>query len=507
MTAEFLESALWELPAADRALVQAYGSGPSRTPPSDHVHHAFEAHAARRPHATAVEHLGESLTYAELDARAGLLAEVLVRGGVRPGDHVGLFLTRSISMVVGVLAVLKAGASYVPQDVSTTPEATLRRVVRAARIDVVLTTSADAVPGDLASVVEIDALPGASTFCRTVTTAESDVAAVVFTGPHGVRVSHAGLCNLLLTAPGSLGVTPGTRVAQLLDISSDLAMWEVLGTLANGGTLVLRGEDAEDAASTADVLITTPGVLASLSPDACRRVRTVVVAGERCPRALADTWARRTAFHHAWGPTEATIVSTVQRYEPDAGPLTVGRPVPNTTAYVLGDDLSPRPVGEVGEVWVGGAGVTPGYAGDLDLTSLRLRPDPFLGGDRLMFRTRELGRWTADGELEHHGRAGDQVEVLGYRFELDTVTAALEHADDCERAATLVHDGRLVGFISPRTAVPEVARRAVSQRLPHYCVPTLIVPLDALPTTERGKVDRRALLSCLDGRRSPALRA
>ncbi|MET9230195.1 AMP-binding protein [Lentzea sp. NPDC003310] len=493
----FLETALWALSPADRARVQEFGAGPLRTPPSDHVHHAFEAHAARQPGAVAVEHLGQSLTYAELDARAGLLAELLVRDGVRPGDHVGLFLTRSTAMVVGALAVLKAGASYVPQDVGTTPEDQLRHVVRAARIDVVLTTSAGALPDDLASVIAVDALPDAPGFCRTIT-AESDTAAVVFTGTTGVPISHAGLCNLLLTSPGSLGITPGTRVAQLLDIASDLAMWEVLGTLANGGTLVLD----DGAERTADVLVTTPGVLASLDPEACRRVRTVVVAGERCPQALADTWARRAAFLHAWGPTEVTIAATVHRYEPDAGPLTIGRPVPNTTAYVLDDDLEPLPVGEVGEIWVGGAGVT---AGRLDGTTPHHRPDPFLGGGRAMFRTRDLGRWTADGLLERHGRSGDQVEVLGYRFELDTVTAALEDTADCERAATLVHDGRLVGFISPRTAAPDQARRAVSRRLPHYCVPTLIVPLDALPTTERGKVDRRALLSCLDGRR-PAVR-
>ncbi|GHH29180.1 AMP-binding protein [Lentzea cavernae] len=506
MTAEFLESALWELSPADRGLFQAFGAGPIRTPPFDHVHHAFEAHAALRPQATAVEHLGESLTYAELDARAGLLAELLIRGGVRPGDHVGLFLTRSISMVVGVLAVLKAGAAYVPQDLGTATEAQLRHVVRTARIDVVLTTSADAVPDHLARIVVIDALPEVSAFCRTIT-AESDAAAVVFTGTTGVRISHANLCNVLLTAPGSLGVTPGTRVSQLLNIACDLAMWEVLGTLANGGTLVLRGEDAEQTASTVDVVIATPGVLASLDPGVCRRVRSVVVAGERCPQALADAWAGRAAFHHAYGPTEVSIAATVRRHEPDGERLTLGKPVPNTTVYVLGDDLRPLPVGAVGEVWVGGAGVTAGYAGDLDLTARRYRPDPFLTGGGLMFRTRDLGRWTAGGDLEHHGRAGDQVEVLGYRFELDVVTEALEGAVGCERATTLVHDGRLVGFISPGTAAPEVAKQAVSRRLPHYCVPTLIVPVDALPTTDRGKVDRHALLSRLDGRRTRALRS
>jgi D-alanine--poly(phosphoribitol) ligase subunit 1 len=135
------------------------------------------------------------------------------------------------------------------------------------------------------------------------------------------------------------------------------------------------------------------------------------------------------------------------------------------------------------------------------LTAERYRPDPFLGGDRLMFRTRDLGRWTRDGQLEHHGRTDDQVKVRGFRVELDAVTSALEGAVDCRRATTLLHDGKLVGFISPASAVPEQARRAVAERLPYYCVPTLIVPVDTLPTTERGKVDRRALLSRLDGQK------
>ncbi|SDG59022.1 AMP-binding enzyme [Lentzea fradiae] len=398
----FRESVLRDLPPADRALFLEFGAGPIRTPPFDHVHHAFERHAERRPHVTAVEHLGESLTYGELDARASLLAELLVRRGVRPGDHVGLFLSRSIAMVVGILAVLKAGATYVPQDTRTATEERLRHVVRTARIDVVLSTTADALPAHLAAVVTIDDLPDVRSFSRTITP-DAEIAAVVFGSGAGVRVSHANLCNLLLTAPGSLGVTTGTRVAHLLDIDSGVAMWEVLGTLANGGTLVIRGDDAGPAASTAEVIIATPGVLASLDPDACRRVHTVAVAGDRCPRDLADLWSRRAIFHNAGGRTEVSIVNTVQRYRPRTGPLTFGRPLPNTTTYVLDQELHPRPIGAAGEMWAGGACVTAGYLGDGDLTAQRFRPDPFLGGDHLMFRTHVLGRWTSDGELEHLG--------------------------------------------------------------------------------------------------------
>ncbi|MFD9700287.1 AMP-binding protein [Lentzea sp. NPDC059081] len=402
----FRESALRDLTPADRALFQEFGAGPVRTPPFDRVHHAFEAHAARQPRVRAVEHLGASLTYGELDSRASLLAELLVRRGVRTGDHVGLFLSRSVWMVVGILAVLKAGAVYVPQDARTTPERHLRHVVRTARIDIVLTTSTDPLPDHLATVVAIDALPDLPAFRRTPA-AESDVAAVSFTSANAVRISHATLCNLVLTAPGSLGIGRGTRVSQLLPIASGAAMWEVFGALANGGTLVLRGDDAGRTASAAAVVIATPSLLESIDPDACGGTHTVAVTGERCPLALADTWSHRAALYNACGRTELGIVTTVRRYEPGSGPLTIGRPVPNTTVYVLDEDRNPCPIGEVGELWTGGACVTDAHTGLTGPEARRYHPDPFLGGHHVMARTHDLVRWAPDGSLEHHGRGED----------------------------------------------------------------------------------------------------
>lgn len=506
MNAVFDESALRGLRPVDRALFQSFGVGPIRIPPFHHIHHAVEKQAERHPDAIAAQHLGETVTYAELNRRAEQLAEFLTRAGVRPGDRVGLFLTRSIPMVVGILGVLKAGAAYVPQDVRIAPEVHLRHIVRIARIDFILTTSEheSTLPDSLGTVIAIDRVPDAGTFTRTIT-ADSEIAAVIFTSgttgrPNGVQVTHANLCNVLLTSPGCLGVGPGTRVGQLLNIAFDMAMWEILGTLSHGGTLVIRDSDIERTASTVDVVIATPSVLAALDPVVCRNVRTVAVAGERCPQSLAETWSRQAVFHNSCGPTEVTIVNTVQRYE-TGGPLTIGTPVPNTTVYILDEDLKPCRIGEVGEMWAGGECVTAGYIGDPELTAQRYRPDPFLGGDHLMFRTRDLGRWTPEGQLEHHGRTDDQVKVRGFRVELDAVTSALEHAADCERATTVLHNGTLVGFISPACAAPELAREAVAELLPYYCVPTLIVPVDTLPTTERGKVDRRALLSRLDGQK------
>jgi D-alanine--poly(phosphoribitol) ligase subunit 1 len=498
VTAPFQHSALHGLAPADRILFQRYGCGAPDTPGFGRIHHAIEAQAAENPGRTAVEHLGVHLTYQELNQQAEHVASHLAEAGVRPGDHVGLFLTRSVYMIVGILAVLKAGAAYVPQDIRITPPRHLRHVVRTAGIRVILTTSDHEVPSGLGDVVAMDTIPDDVEPRRPQP--GGDTAMVIFTSgttgqPNGVQVTHANLCNVLLTEPGSLGIRPGDRVGQLLNIAFDMAAWEILGTLAHGGTLVVRGPEPAATAESLNVIVATPSVLSTVDPAACPDVHTVAVAGERCPRSLAQAWSRHARFLNCCGPTEVTIVNTMQHYD---GTLTIGRPVPNTTVYILDEDLRPCAVGEVGEMWAGGACVTAGYVGNEELTTERYRPDPFLGGGGRMFRTRDLGRWTVDGQLEHHGRTDDQVKVRGFRVELDAVTSALELTPGCSRASTVLHEDRLIGFVSPATVRPELARRAVEQRLPYYCSPTLIVPVDRLPMTDRGKVDRSALVSRLD---------
>ncbi|CAL9442438.1 Tyrocidine synthase 1 [Actinosynnema sp. ALI-1.44] len=497
-------STLHSLPPDDRALFHRFAAGPTETPPFRRIHHAFQAHArtARLRDAPAVEHEGVRLTYGELDARSDRVAATLAAVGVRPGDHVGLFLTRSVHMVVGILGVLKAGAAYVPQDVRITPPHHLDHVVRTAGINVVLTTSEHAGTLQAHTTLALDTLPTHPPHPTQPThDVEPDVgpggtAVVIFTSgttgvPNGVRVTHANLCNVLLTQPGSLGIRPGDRVAQLLNIAFDMAAWEILAALGHGATLVIRGRNPRATAATATVLIATPGLLSTIDPTTCPHVRVVAVAGERCPQPLADAWSAQATFHNACGPTEVTIVNTVSRY--DGHRVTIGRPVPNSTVYILDEHLRPCRIGEIGEMWAGGACVTAGYLNNDVLTAQRYRPDPFLGGDHLMFRTRDLGRWTADGELEHHGRTDDQVKVRGFRVELDAVTSALETTEHCRKATTVVHDGTLVGFVSPATVDPDAARAAVARALPYYCVPSRVVPVDDLPLTDRGKVDRAAL--------------
>ncbi|MHA4812980.1 amino acid adenylation domain-containing protein [Streptomyces aculeolatus] len=514
-----LATATNHLPDADRRLFRQFGLGPASAPQYRLIHRPIEEHAAARPDAVAAEHLGETLTYGELDRHAERLAAVLRGCGVGAGDAVGVFLRRSLPMLVGLLGTLKAGAAYVPQDVGAAPAAQLRHVMRTARTKVVLTVSdfADLLPVPEGTIlVNIDevmsgallpspAYPLPDTQDGQRPAVPDDPCYVLFTSgttgtPNGVAVTHRNVCNILLTEPGSLGIRPGLRVAQLLNIAFDMASWEILGCLAHGATLLIRGRDIAATAERADVLIATPTVLSRIDPARCARVRTVAVAGEPCPRPLADAWAVRATFYNCCGPTETTIVNTMHRHTPGTG-LTIGRPTPNNTVYVLDDRLRPLPIGEAGEMWGGGDCVSAGYLDNPSLNAERYVPDPFLGGGRMMFRTRDLGRWTPEGELEHLGRTDDQVKVRGFRVELDSVSAVLESVPGCRQAVTLQRDGRsLVSFVTPADVDIDAARRAVVAALPYYCTPAEVHALDALPVTARGKTDKELLRRLATGR-------
>ena len=487
----------------------SFGAGPVARVPHVAVHHAFEVQVAANPHAVAVEHLGDKITYAELERQANRLAARLAQLGVRPGDNVALFVQRSIAMVVGIMATLKVG----------------RRVRPAGRRR---RSGAAAAPrghhrcdeGDLDPVGERAPRPGARRVTRASRSTRSwpsrstrrtagssrlarraatDGCYVLFTSgttgtPNGVTVTHRNVCNILLTTPGDLGIQPGWRVAQILNVAFDMAAWEVLGCLSHGATLVIRGADITETVRGVDVVIATPTVLGTVDPSVCASVKVVAVAGEPCPRPLADRWASMCTFYNACGPTETTIVNTMQRHDPAAIRLSIGRPTPNNTVYVLDDDLRPCAIGEVGEMWAGGDCVSAGYLHNDALNAERYAPDPFLGDGRLMFRTRDLGRWTPDGELEHLGRTDDQVKVRGgFRVELDSVSAVLETVTGCHQAVTLKVDDELVSFVAPADVDPALATEAVASALPYYCTPTAVHPLPVLPRTSRGKVDKAAL--------------
>ncbi|MBQ0936047.1 amino acid adenylation domain-containing protein [Ideonella paludis] len=488
----------------------SFGWGPQQRLPFECVHHAIEAQAQQQPDAWAVEHQGQAWTYGQLNAYAEYLARRLEAQGVVRGDRVGVFLQRGFPMVVSILAILKVGAAYVPQDAGVVPAPMLRQVMDSAGIQVVLST-ASFIPGlplarddvaiDVQSLCSTTPPPAHPSRLRKPYVAGSDLCFVLYTSgttgkPNGVMVTHRNVCNIIHTAPGNLGMAPGQRVGQVLNIGFDMAAWEILGCLSHGATLVIRGKDFAETAATVNVLIATPSILAKLDPAACPHIQAVALAGEPCPRPLAEAWAARCAFHNGCGPTEVTIVNTLAQFKPGDEVLSIGTPTPNNTVYVLNEDMQPCAIGEVGEMWAGGDCVSAGYIGNPGLTAERYRPDPFLGGGRMMFRTRDLCRWTEQGQLEHFGRVDDQVKVRGFRVELDAVSTVLERSPGCRRAVTLKANSRdLVAFVTPATVDVADAQDQVRRSLPYYCVPALVIAIDELPMTERGKVDKRLLLA------------
>lgn len=508
----FNRDAFRKLPPLDQLLFERFGQGPRVELPHTRIHHAFEQYAAAQPDALAVEHLGDTITYGELERQANRLAAILAEHSVTPGDNVALFLQRSIPMIVGILAILKVGAAYVPQHVGVAPENTLRHILNVTSAKVILTISSlqPLVPVPAGHVcLAIDQLmqepfpddAPLAPFTPQTEISPDNTCYVLFTSgttgtPNGVQVTHRNVCNILLTEPGNLGIRPGMKVAQILSIAFDMCAWEILACLGNGGTLVIRGKDFLAAVQQVDVVISTPSILSTFDADQCRNVKVVAVAGEPCPRPLADQWAEFAAFYNSCGPTEVTIVNTALRHYPWYETLSIGKPTPNNTVYILDENRQPCKIGEIGEMWAGGDCVSAGYLANDKLNAERYAPDPFLGHGRKMFRTRDLGRWTPDGSLEHFGRTDDQVKIRGFRVELDSVSNVLETVPHCKQAVTLKYDDQsLVAFVTPATVNTCAAEDAVAHALPYYCVPSLILALDELPITSRGKVDKRALLA------------
>lgn len=513
----FSANAIADLSAEEQQLFNHLGSGGCLDLPYQAIHHAFEHHATAHPNDPAVEANGKAISYGELNHIASVLASVMRAKGVQTGDCVPIFLERSIEMVAGIFAILKCGAAYVPQHVGVATDSQLRHVAKATDAKLILTLErfhdqvSPLCDGECINIDRVMQMvrrhSANASVCLPISSSDitpDSRAIVLFTSgttgtPNGVQVSHRNLCNILTIAPGNLGIRRGTVVSQILSISFDMAAWEILGCLCNGGTLLIRGKDIQETASIAEVVIATPSILSRMEISKFTRVKTVAVAGEPCPRPLADAWSERCDFYNCCGPTETTIVNTMSLHNRNASTLCIGGPTPNNTVYILNAQRQPCKIGEVGEMWAGGDCVTLGYLDNDQLTSKRYAIDPFLGNGRRMFNTRDLGRWCENGELEHHGRTDDQVKIRGFRVELDSVTAILESRPDCTRAVTLKYDDRtLVAFMMPSGADPDAARTAVASKLPYYCVPETIRSLDELPITSRGKIDKHTLLESLN---------
>jgi amino acid adenylation domain-containing protein len=403
------------------------------------AHTLIEAAAERTPEAVALVFGPEQLTYGELNRRANRLAHDLVRRGVGPESLVGICIEPSFDLIVSVLAVLKAGAAFVPLDPAY-PADRLAFMVEDSRTGLVLTHSdlLDRLPGvGVCLCVDRDgaAFAGARDANLAVPVDAANLAYVIYTSgstgrPKGVLLQHGGLCNLVWALIEDFAIGAGSRVLQFSAFSFDAAIAEIFPTLVAGGTLVLAPR--EELRSVEDLRrllreqrITTvtlpPSLLAILPADGLPDLRTVVSAGEACPAALAAIWTPGRRFVNGYGPTETTVGATDYHVDgklPEgAEGVPIGRGIANVRVYLLDEELAPVAVGMLGEICIGGPGVARGYLGRPELTAQRFVPDPFsrLPGERL-YRSGDLARFRSDGLLEFAGRCDNQVKLRGFRI-------------------------------------------------------------------------------------------
>ncbi|MFJ3925914.1 amino acid adenylation domain-containing protein [Streptomyces sp. NPDC090022] len=493
------------------------GSGPRTEVPAGTFPQLVEAQARRRPDAPAVEDTRTTLGYRELDERANRLAHRLAALGAGPGTFVGLCVERGTDLVVGLLGIMKAGAAYLPLDPNY-PADRLAFMLQDSGARIVVTQTpllpelpaTDAVLVDLVAEREqLAALPGTA---PATTLRPADLAYVIYTSgstgtPKGVLVPHAGVGNLAAAEAERLAVTEDSRVLQFASSSFDGAVMEILMALPAGATLVLppHGPVVGEALQTflrerrITHALLAPSAVATLVPEGLEELRTLVVGGEASTGDLVARWSEGRRMINAYGPTEATVVATMSEPLTGSAIPPIGTPLPNTRVLLLDAALQPVPAGVPGELYIAGPHLARGYHGRPGLTAERFTADPYGEPGARMYRSGDVARRRADGSLEYLGRADDQVKVRGFRIELGEIETALGGHPDVRDAVVVVHQDesgrkRLVAYVvADRTPTTGELRSHLSGSLPDYMVPALFVPLERLPLTPSGKVDRRAL--------------
>ncbi|NEA64769.1 amino acid adenylation domain-containing protein [Streptomyces sp. SID12488] len=504
-------------------LLEAHPTGEHRDIPGTTLAAAFEAQVARSPQATAVVYEGETLTYRELDARAGELAGRLTARGAGPGTVVAVAVPRSAELMVALLGVLKSGAAYLPVDVDY-PADRVTHMLADSGAETVVTTSATApqLPTGHALVL-LDAPSKAGPEPLPPLPAHpDDPAYLIYTSgstgrPKGVVVTHRAILNRLAWMQGEYGVTAGDRVLQKTPASFDVSVWEFFWALREGAAVVLARPDGHRDPAYLAGLIREQGVTAlhfvpsmleaflqsdeiTADPAWAASLRNVFSSGEALPGAAAARWRELTGvpLHNLYGPTEAAVDVTYHPYDGTPGTtVPIGRPVWNTGLRVLDSCLRPAPEGTPGELYLTGVQLARGYHARPELTAERFVADPYGEPGARMYRTGDLVRRRADGVIEYLGRTDRQVKIRGNRIELGEIEAALSRQSTVAQSAVTVHGGQLVAYVVPAhdadVAPPAELQAALAQELPAAVVPAAYVVLDVLPLTPSGKLDRAAL--------------
>lgn len=520
--------ALSLLPQAELAQLQLWNRTAADFPRDRCIHHLVEAQAVQTPDAIAVRFGNEQLTYAALNHKANQLAGYLQSQGVQTEQLVGLCCDRGLEMMIGLLGILKAGATYVPIDPAYPPDR-ITWVLEDAQISLLLTQShlQSELPATSAKMVRLDAdwdaIAAAHSGDANITNnaTATNLAYVIYTSgstgkPKGVQLQHQSVVNFLTTMREKPGLVAGDVLLAVTTLSFDIAVLELFLPLTVGATVLLASRDeARDGNALLQILETAGVTAMQATPTTWSMLLAtgwqgspqlkVLSGGEALPQALAAQLTLKVKeLWNMYGPTETTIWSAVSKITADTETIAIGQPIANTQLYVLDANLQQLPIGVPGELYIGGSGLARGYLNRPDLTAERFVTNPLIPGERI-YRTGDLARWRADGQVECLGRVDYQVKVRGFRIELGEIEAVLTQHPDVKEAVVIVREDQpgekvLCGYFVPNAGIdpkqydrlPDV-REFLRSQLPDYMVPTQFMVLDALPLTPNGKVDRRAL--------------
>ncbi|HEY9810874.1 MAG TPA: amino acid adenylation domain-containing protein [Halomicronema sp.] len=515
----------------------------SEFPRNKCLHQLFETQVANTPDAIAVVFENESLTYRELNDKANNLANYLQKIGINPESLVGIYVERSLEMVVGLLGILKAGGAYVPLDPAY-PSERIALMLEDAQIPVLLTQKKllKTLPKNSAYTVFLDAEWEAISSCNNRSTFienPANLAYVIYTSgstgkPKGVQITHTSVVNFLTSMRQQLAITERDIWLAVTSLSFDIAALEIFLPITTGSRLIIASKSVtSDGQKLLETLVNSGATVMQATPASWKMLLAagwqksnqlkILCGGEALPQKLANQLLLRSAsVWNLYGPTETTIWSTI--YQLDGKELvSIGRPIANTEIYILDRYLMPVPVGVFGELHIGGSGLSKGYLNRPELTAEKFISNPFAEGgiyasfiehnssficSKYLYKTGDLARYLPDGNIEFIGRIDNQVKVRGFRIELGEIEAVISQYPTVREVIALVRednpgDKRLVAYIVANSKLldaeknpTEVINRLrvfIKQKLPQYMMPSAFVLLEAMPLTPNGKIDRRAL--------------
>ena len=498
----------------------------------------FERQAEQTPYKLAVIHEDEKLSYHDLNQRANRLAHYLQSSGVGPETLVGISLPRSLDLIVSMLAVFKAGGAYVPLD-PCYPAERLRHMLDDADVRLLLTQTglpthaAETVYLD-AQAVEINTYPADNPLNDA---RPSHLAYVIYTSgstgkPKGVMIEQGSLTSFVQHIGEAYAISATDRVLQFASASFDVSIEEIFPCLCTGGTLIIRSEEMLDSIAkfvqkSQELAITVwdlptscwHQIVNELTRDQITlppSLRLMVIGGEQANTHQVRQWQKKLGLHpqliNAYGPTETTVeasVYPVSTWLGENGQLPIGHPLGDTRLYILDENLQPAALGQTGELHIGGSGLARGYLNSTELTAEKFITNPFAPqtGERL-YKTGDLVRLREDGNVEFLRRIDHQIKIQGFRIELGEIEAVLATHPQVADVAVIAHEDspgnkRLVAYVVAMPGLENVTSTLHSflkDKLPHYMMPKVFVPLDAMPLTANDKLDRNALPAPDSGR-------